>query len=121
MTGLIIYDLSSLVYCFSGGDVLPQEMARRWKEKFGKDIFEGYGATETCGGITLSPVVGERPAGTIGKLVRTKKVRIIDELTREEVRPGEAGELIVSSDHMVEAYLNKGGRDQRGVHRDRRP
>jgi long-chain acyl-CoA synthetase len=101
------YDLSSLAYCFSGGDVLPQEIGRRWKEKFGKDIFEGYGATETCGGITLSPVVGERPAGTIGKLVRTKKVKIIDELTLEEVRPGEAGELIASSEYMVTAYLNK--------------
>jgi long-chain acyl-CoA synthetase len=101
------YDLSSLVYCFSGGDVLPQEIGRRWKEKFGKDIFEGYGATETCGGITLSPVVGERPAGSIGKLVRTKKVKIIDELTRDEVKPGEAGELIASSEYMVKAYLNK--------------
>ena len=101
------YDLSSLIYCFSGGDVLPQEIARRWKEKFGREIFEGYGATETCGGITLSPVVGERPAGTIGRLVRTKKVKIIDELTLNDVKTGEAGELIASSEYMVEAYLNK--------------
>src|SRR5271157_2005450 len=101
------YDLSSLAYCFSGGDVLPHEIAKRWKDKFGKNIFEGYGATETCGGITLSPVVGERPAGTIGKLVRTKKVKIIDELTMQEVKPGEAGELIASSEYMVKAYLNK--------------
>jgi long-chain acyl-CoA synthetase len=101
------YDLSCLAYCFSGGDVLPQEIGKRWKEKFGKDIFEGYGATETCGGITLSPVVGERPVGTIGKLVRTKKVKIIDELTMEEVKPGEAGELIASSEYMVKTYLNK--------------
>lgn len=35
------YGLSSLIYCFSGGDVLPQETARRWKQKFGKEIFEG--------------------------------------------------------------------------------
>jgi long-chain acyl-CoA synthetase len=101
------YDLSSLVYCFSGGDVLPQEIARRWKEKFGREIFEGYGATETCGGITMSPVVGERPPGTIGKVLYTKKVKILDEFTEEEVPEGEAGELIVSSEHMVDAYWNK--------------
>ncbi|MCX5802109.1 MAG: class I adenylate-forming enzyme family protein [Proteobacteria bacterium] len=101
------YDLSSLVYCFSGGDVLPQEIARRWKEKFGREIFEGYGATETCGGITMSPVVGERPPGTIGKVLYTKKVKILDESTGEEVPDGEAGELIVSSEHMVYAYWNK--------------
>jgi long-chain acyl-CoA synthetase len=101
------YDLSSLVYCFSGGDVLPQEITRRWKEKFAREIFEGYGATETCGGITMSPVVGERPPGTIGKVLYTKKVRILDEFTEKEVPEGEAGELIVSSEHMVDAYWNK--------------
>jgi long-chain acyl-CoA synthetase len=102
-----LYNLSSLVYCFSGGDVLPQETARRWKEKFGKDIYEGYGATETCGGVTMPPVGETRPAGTIGRVLRTKQVRIIDEATLQEVRQGEAGELIVSSAHMVSAYWNK--------------
>jgi len=101
------YDLSSLVYCFSGGDVLPQETARRWKEKFGKEIYEGYGATETCGGVTMPPVTETRPAGSIGKVLPIKKVRIIDEATLEEMPRGEAGELIVSSDHMVSAYWNK--------------
>lgn len=101
------YDLSSLVYCFSGGDVLPQETARRWKQRFGKEIYEGYGATETCGGVTMPPVTETRPPGTIGKMLRTKKVRIIDEATLEEVPHGEAGELIVSSAHMVSAYWNK--------------
>ena len=48
-----------------------------------------------------------RPPGTIGKVLRTKKVRIIDETTLEEVPQGEAGELIVSSDHMVSAYWKK--------------
>jgi long-chain acyl-CoA synthetase len=101
------YDLSSPVYCFCGGDVLPQEIARRWKERFGREIFEGYGATETLGAITVSPSTGERPPGTIGKVLRTKKVKIVDEFTGEEVPDGEAGELIVSSEHMVEAYWNK--------------
>lgn len=106
------YDLSSLVYCFSGGDVLPQETARRWRKKFGKEIFEGYGATETCGGVTMPPVTETRPPGTIGKMLRTKNVRIIDEATLEEVPQGEAGELIVSSAHMVAAYWNKEGETQ---------
>jgi long-chain acyl-CoA synthetase len=101
------YDLSSLVYCFSGGDTLPQETARRWKEKFGKEIYEGYGATETCGGVTMPPVDRQRPAGSIGTVVRTKKVRIIDESTLEEVGEDQAGELIVSSEPMVGAYWNK--------------
>lgn len=103
---LDFYDLSSLIYCFSGGDMLPHETARRWKEKFGKDIYEGYGATETCGGVTMPDVVNERRPGTIGKKLRTKTVRIVDEATLEEMPTGQPGELIVSSDHMVQAYWN---------------
>ena len=40
------YDLSSVEYFFSGGDVLPVEVGKRWQEKFGKTIYPGYGATE---------------------------------------------------------------------------
>jgi long-chain acyl-CoA synthetase len=104
---LDFYDISSLAYCFSGGDVLPQETARRWREKFGKKIYEGYGATETCGGVTMPVVTGETPPGSIGKVLSVKKVKIIDEATLRDVPVGEAGELLVSSDHMVGAYWNK--------------
>ena len=104
---LDFYNISSLAYCFSGGDVLPHETARRWKEKFGNEIYEGYGATETCGGVTMPTVTEEIPPGSIGKVLSTKKVKIIDEATMQEMPVGEAGELLVSSEHMVEAYWNK--------------
>jgi long-chain acyl-CoA synthetase len=101
------YNLASLAYSFSGGDVLPQEISRRWKEKYNREIYEGYGATETCGGVTMPPVTEVRPAGTIGKVLYTKQVKIVDEASLQEVPQGEAGELFVSSDHMVSAYWNK--------------
>jgi len=104
---LDFYNLSSLAYCFSGGDVLPQETARRWKEKFGKVIYEGYGATETCGGVTMPTVTEKIPPGSIGKVLNTKRVKVVDETTLQDMPVGEAGELLVSSDHMVEAYWNK--------------
>jgi long-chain acyl-CoA synthetase len=104
---LDFYNISSLTYCFSGGDVLPHETARRWKEKFGKEIYEGYGATETCGGVTMPTVTEEIPPGSIGKVLYTKKVKIVDETTLQDMPVGEAGELLVASDHMVDAYWNK--------------
>jgi long-chain acyl-CoA synthetase len=51
------YDLSSLIYCFSGGDVLATEGAERWLKKYGKPIYQGYGTTETCGRVSLTPWV----------------------------------------------------------------
>jgi long-chain acyl-CoA synthetase len=101
------YDLSSLEYCFSGGDVLPVEIGNRWKEKFGRPIYQGYGATETCGGVSMCPVDVENPPKSVGRIVESKKVKIIDPASLEPSAQGEPGELLVSSTHMVSRYLNK--------------
>ncbi len=101
------YDLSSVDFWFSAGDVLPLEVGRRWRERFGKPIYQGYGATETCGGVAMCPVDIENPPKSVGRIVPSKKVRIVDLLSLKSVEPGEAGELIVRSDPMVTAYLNK--------------
>jgi long-chain acyl-CoA synthetase len=101
------YDLSSLEYCFSGGDVLPVEIGKRWKEKFGRPIYQGYGATETCGGVSMCPVDLENPPKSVGRIVDSKKVKIIDPASLEPSAQGEPGELLVSSTHMVSRYLNK--------------
>ncbi len=101
------YDLGSLTYCFSGGDVLPVEIGQRWREKFGHPIRQGYGATETCGGVAMCPVDRENPPRSVGRVVASKKAKLVDPLSLEPVTPGEPGELLVSSKHMVKAYLNK--------------
>jgi long-chain acyl-CoA synthetase len=101
------YDLSSLEYCFSGGDVLPTEVAERWFKKFGKLIHQGYGATETCGRVSLTPMGEEAPPGCAGKVTPLQQVKLVDPETLEPVPPGEPGELLVFSEHMVRAYWNK--------------
>lgn len=104
---LDLYDLSSLRYCFNGGDVLPLEIEKRWRQKFNKPIFQGYGATETCGGVTMAPADGSTPPQSMGLVLASKAVRIIDSNTLEVLPPGESGELIVASDPMVSAYWKK--------------
>ena len=101
------YDLSSVEYFFSGGDVLPVEVGKRWQEKFGKTIYQGYGATETCGGVAMCPVDIDNPPKSVGRIVPSKKVQIVDPVSLKPVDTGEAGELLVSSAHMVSSYLNK--------------
>ena len=46
---------------YSAGDVLPVEVGKRWQEKYGKPIFQGYGATETCGGVAMCPTDIDNP------------------------------------------------------------
>jgi len=101
------YNLKSLIYNFSGGDVLPKEVAKRWHKKFGQPIYEGYGATETCGGVALNPAGEEYPEGTVGKIVAFQNIRIVDAGTLAEVGPNEPGELLVSSANMISGYWNK--------------
>ena len=101
------YDLSSVDYWYSAGDVLPVDVGKRWKDKFGKSIFQGYGATETCGGVTMCPTDIDNPPKSIGCIVASKKVRIVDSVFLKPVKQGEPGELIVSSKYMVSSYLNK--------------
>jgi len=101
------YDLSSVDYWYSAGDVLPVDVGKRWKDKFGKIIFQGYGATETCGGVTMCPTNIDNPPKSIGRIVVSKKVRIVDSVFLKPVKQGEPGELIVSSNYMASSYLNK--------------
>jgi long-chain acyl-CoA synthetase len=100
------YDLSSVDYWFSAGDKLPVEVGNRWKEKFGKTIYQGYGATETCGGVTMCPPGIDNPPESVGRVVPSKSIAIIGIADTERVPPGETGELVVSSEHMVTSYLN---------------
>ncbi len=101
------YDLGSVDYWYSAGDVLPVEVGKRWKETFGKPIYQGYGATETCGGVAMCPVTIDNPPSSVGRIMASKEVKIVDPAALESVRPEEPGELLVSSPQMVSAYLNK--------------
>jgi len=101
------YDMSSVDFWFSAGDVLPVEVGRRWLEKFGKPVFQGYGATETCGGVAMCPADIENPPKSIGRIVNSKSVQIVNPATLKPVAQGQAGELIVTSKPMVTRYINK--------------
>lgn len=102
-----LYDLGSLKYCFNGGDVLPVEVNQRWRKKFKKPIYQGYGATETCGGVSMCPTDEVNPLKSIGKIVPSKRIKIVDPKTLKPAGVNEPGELLVHSEKMVKAYWNK--------------
>ncbi|MCX7856525.1 MAG: acyl--CoA ligase [Deltaproteobacteria bacterium] len=101
------YDLSSLMWCYSGGDYLPPAFIERWKAKTGKYIYQGLGATEACGGITMTPGDEQIPEGSLGKVLSIWKAKLVDSDTMEESGIPGQGELLISSDHMINGYWNK--------------
>ncbi|BEQ13651.1 class I adenylate-forming enzyme family protein [Desulfoferula mesophila] len=101
------YDLSSLKYCYCGGDVLPREVLARWKQRVGSPIYQVYGSTE-AGHVTYSRIdAGEPPAMSIGVPLTSRRVLLVEPDSLEPAPPGELGELLVTSDHAMKSYLNK--------------
>ena len=101
------YDLSSLTYCYCGGDVLPREVLKRWREHVGHPIYQVYGSTE-AGHVTYSRLdKGAPDQMAIGEPLPSRRVKVVDADTLQEVPVGEVGELIVTSRHAVKEYLNK--------------
>lgn len=102
-----LYDLSSLRYCYCGGDALPREVLARWKERVGTPIYQVYGSTE-AGHITYSRLdAGDPQPMSIGVPLPSRRTIVADPDTLEPVPVGEVGELLVTSDHSVKEYLNK--------------
>jgi long-chain acyl-CoA synthetase len=100
------YDLGSLKFCYCGGDVLPIEVFRIWKEKYGVPLYQVYGSTE-IGHVTYSLLDREPSPTTIGTPLRTRRVLIADRTTLGPLPVGELGELLVTSPYPIKEYLNK--------------
>ena len=100
------YDLSSLTYCYCGGDVLPLEVFHRWREHTGVAIHQVYGSTE-AGHVTYSRIGKEPKPNTIGEPLKSRRCLVADPETLEPVPQGETGELLVTSPYTIKEYLNK--------------
>jgi long-chain acyl-CoA synthetase len=100
------YDISSLKYCYCGGDVLPAEVFRRWKELTGAPIFQVYGATEV-GHVAYSRLDAPPQPDVIGKPLRSYRSRVARPESFEPAGRGEVGELMVTADFNFKSYWNK--------------
>lgn len=100
------YDLSSLRYCYCGGDVLPVEVFKTWREKYQIPLYQVYGSTE-IGHVTYSLLNQEPSPTVIGTPLKTRKSIVVDRETLEKLPPGELGELLVTSPYTLKEYLNK--------------
>jgi len=100
------YDLSSLRYCYCGGDVLPVEVFNRWKELLGIPIYQVYGSTE-AGHVTYGRLDKEPELMSVGVPLRSRQCIVVDPDTLKPVPLGETGELLVTSDYTIKSYWEK--------------
>jgi len=103
---LDFYNLSSLKYCWSGGDVLPLEVYNRWKKKFDVPIYQVFGSTEV-GFVAMSPLDKDPIPGSLGLPLPSREVKVVDPETLETVPQNTPGELLVTSEYIPKEYWNK--------------
>jgi long-chain acyl-CoA synthetase len=101
-----LYDCPSLKYCLCGADKLPPEVNARWEEKFGRPIYQCYGATEV--GFTTGPRFDMEPhPESIGVPLPSREVIIVDPETLEPKPENEVGEILVRCEYTFKHYWNK--------------
>jgi len=105
--GLKSEDVSSIRMCISGGAALPAEVQRRFEERTGGKLVEGYGLTETSPVAIVNPTHGTRKSGTIGVPISDTLAKIVNSVTTEEAPTGEIGELAIKGPQVMQEYWRK--------------
>jgi benzoate-CoA ligase len=90
--------------CISAGEALPEEIARKWNERYGVEISDGLGTTEMLH-IYLTNAPGATKYGTTGRAVPGYDIKLIGE-DGERVAQGEMGELYVRGPTAAIMYWN---------------
>ena len=99
------YDLSSLRYEMSAAATMPEEISRRWAERFGRHVYEGYGLTE-CSPFACYNDIERHRFGSVGRAVDGFELSILDE-SEQELPPGEQGEIAIRGDGVMQSYWQR--------------
>lgn len=100
------YDLSRLRCCMSGGAPMPIEVMKAFEAKFGVEILEGYGLSETSPVASFNMSDRPRTPGTIGYPVWGVEMSILGE-NGQPLPDGERGEICIRGHNVMKGYLNR--------------
>lgn len=103
------YDTSSLKRVGCSGSALPGELALRWMDTFGDNLYNMYGSTEVSVTSIAVPAELRAAPGTAGRPPLGTTVRIYDEHDRP-VPVGTTGRIFVGNSQQFEGYTGGGGK-----------
>jgi acyl-CoA synthetase (AMP-forming)/AMP-acid ligase II len=106
------YDLSALRVTAASGSALPGELATKWMDVFGENLYNLYGSTEVAWATIATPEDLRGAPGTAGKPPRGTVVKIVDQEGEGEVPEGETGRIFVGNEMAFEGYTGGGGKDE---------
>lgn len=108
--------LESLRIVIAGAEKLSPDVREAFKLKFNKDIYEGYGATETTPVASVNipdaldvnywKVQLGNKLGTVGMPLPGTSFRIVDPESLEELPSGEDGLILIGGTQVMLGYLD---------------
>jgi len=108
--------LDSLRLVVAGAEKLNADLRGAFKQKFGKDIYEGFGATETSPVASVNlpdsrdPITGRihcgAKIGTVGMPLPGTAFRIVDPDTFAALPSGADGHILIAGPQVMTGYLN---------------
>ncbi|MBF0287066.1 MAG: AMP-binding protein [SAR324 cluster bacterium] len=111
----------SLRLVIAGAERVHAEVRHGFKEKFQKEIYEGYGATEMSPVIScnlphsrlrsLTAKEGQK-IGSVGMPLPETLVKIVNPETLEDLPVGEAGLILITGPQLMKGYLNDEAKTQ---------
>lgn len=108
--------MDSLRLVVSGAERLNPVVRDAFKLKFGKDIYEGYGATETAPVASVNlpdnmdrsnwkQLQGHKP-GTVGLPLPGTSFKVVDPQTLQELETGSDGLVLIGGPQVMQGYLD---------------
>ena len=104
--GFAAIDLSPLKLAVAGGMAVQQVVAKRWKERAGVPLVEGYGLTETSPVAIANPVTISEWSGQIGVPLPSTEAAILDD-DGGPIALGEVGEICLRGPQVMKGYWNQ--------------
>jgi len=99
-------DFSHLVVAVGGGMAVQESVARRWFERTGSALVEGYGLSETSPIATSTPVTATAFTGSVGLPMPSTDIAIRDE-AGADMPLGTAGEVCIRGPQVMAGYWQR--------------
>ncbi|MEU8824229.1 AMP-binding protein [Streptomyces sp. NPDC048636] len=102
-------DLSSVRFVLSAAAPLDARLAQACAERLGlPPLLQAFGMTELSPGSHLVPRDAENvPPGTVGRLLPSTRMRIVDPESGRDVAVGVDGEILVQGPQVMKGYLGR--------------
>jgi acyl-[acyl-carrier-protein]-phospholipid O-acyltransferase/long-chain-fatty-acid--[acyl-carrier-protein] ligase len=110
-----VEEFATLRFALTGAEKLREQIAAAFKEKYGMQLFEGYGCTELAPvvsvnvpdvGLGVERQIGNKP-GTVGRPIPGVVVKVVDPDTEQALPCGEEGLLLVKGPNCMLGYLGQ--------------